>query len=370
MQKMKKLLIFHPIIAPYRIDFFNCLSKVFDTEICLYQDNLLTQKFDYSQIEKQLEFKPTYLKKIRFGHRTLSLEFWSKIRNVCPDIVLTTEFGVPTVMVLLYKFFLRKQFKIIAFCDDSYDMLSNTNDIGIMHSWARKIIPLFLDDLILVEPRAVQWYQKHFNKGFYFPIIRREDKLQAIYKKVQKKAEKTKLAYHLDGKFIFLFVGRLVDIKNVDMLICSFKELDTSESSLVIVGDGAMRNNLEKLSVDSHSDVIFTGRLEGEDLYQWYTIADCFVLPSYLEPFGAVTNEALIAGCWCLISKNAGSQCLIKAGINGYTFDPKNQDDLTEKMRHTLQMRHQINQSGERSNRMIESFDERFASCILHLSEC
>ena len=32
---MSKLLIFHPTIAPYRIDFFNDLSRSFDSRICL-----------------------------------------------------------------------------------------------------------------------------------------------------------------------------------------------------------------------------------------------------------------------------------------------------------------------------------------------
>lgn len=32
----KKLLVFHSVIAPYRIDLFNSLSKRFDTKICLF----------------------------------------------------------------------------------------------------------------------------------------------------------------------------------------------------------------------------------------------------------------------------------------------------------------------------------------------
>lgn len=79
--------------------------------------------------------------------------------------------------------------------------------------------------------------------------------------------------------------------------------------------------------------MIFTGRLEGLPLYAWYNVADCFVLPSTQEAFGAVTNEALVAGCKCLISELAGSQCLIENGKNGYTFDPHSKSDLTEKLK-------------------------------------
>ena len=47
---MKKLLIFHPTIAPYRIDFFNELSRAFDTRVCLRYRNLRSQTFDYDKI--------------------------------------------------------------------------------------------------------------------------------------------------------------------------------------------------------------------------------------------------------------------------------------------------------------------------------
>lgn len=71
----------------------------------------------------------------------------------------------------------------------------------------------------------------------------------------------------------------------------------------------------------SNHNIIFTGRLEGDYLYAWYNIAEIFILPSIKEPFGAVTNEALLGGCFSLISDKAGSNCLIKKGINGYVFN-------------------------------------------------
>ena len=89
---------------------------------------------------------------------------------------------------------------------------------------------------------------------------------------------------------------------------------------------------MESLSKKLGANTIFTGRLEGDTLNVWYNIAQIFILPSYLEPFGAVTNEALLAGCIGLISEKAGSQCLIKESVNGYTLNPHNIDDITDKM--------------------------------------
>ena len=105
---------------------------------------------------------------------------------------------------------------------------------------------------------------------------------------------------------------------------------------MVIVGDGPEKEKLERQAAESYLDVIFTGRLEGDELLQWYNIAKCFVLASYQEAFGAVTNEALLAGCKGLISCKAGSQCLIEEGKNGYIFNPMDVNELAIKMKRVM----------------------------------
>jgi glycosyltransferase involved in cell wall biosynthesis len=155
-----------------------------------------------------------------------------------------------------------------------------------------------------------------------------------------------------------LYVGRLVEIKNVKTTICAFSRLNQKENVLVVVGDGPEMTSLKQMAQNSEANVIFTGRLEGDDLYQWYNIANYFVLASYLEPFGAVTNEALLAGCWCLISNKAGSQCLIEDGKNGYTFYPTDIDDLANKMLLSLKKVNCTNINILKDNGMIFDYDK------------
>ena len=57
----KRLLIFHPTIAPYRIDFFNDLYRAFDTRVCLQYWNLRDQTFDYDKLYARFRFHPFYL---------------------------------------------------------------------------------------------------------------------------------------------------------------------------------------------------------------------------------------------------------------------------------------------------------------------
>lgn len=57
-------------------------------------------------------------------------------------------------------------------------------------------------------------------------------------------------------------------------------------------------------------------------------MAHFFVIPSLYEPFGAVVNEALVFGCPVLASKNIGAIDYINVGINGFIFDPENENEF------------------------------------------
>lgn len=332
-----RLLIFHRVIAPYRIDFFNDLSKAFETRVCLQYKNLLNQKFDYDRIAAQFEFTPIYLKELfRLKSTVFSKGYWKLLNDFQPDMVLVSEFGLDCILTLLHKRIWHKRYKIVSICDDSYNMVADNNDFSTLHRKLRQWITPKLDELVLVEPQVTAWYQEKYRKGFCFPIIKDDLVARKEYYRLLSKSHATAQQFHLIGKRVFLFVGRLVALKNVETIIKAFSSLHDSEAVLVIIGDGTERERLVQIAKDIKEKVIFTGRLEGDALYQWYNIANVFVLASYQESFGAVTNEALLAGCKCLISCKAGSQCLIENGKNGYTFQPMDISELAARMRQTI----------------------------------
>ena len=139
--------------------------------------------------------------------------------------------------------------------------------------------------------------------------------------------------YSLEGKHVFIFVGRLVGLKNVGKIIQAFASAGIEDSKLVIIGDGPEREKLENEASRSEADIIFTGRLEGNALYAWYCIADCLVLASEKEPFGAVVNEMLVGGGKCIVSEVAGASCLINNGKNGFVVSPNNIEEIAWSMK-------------------------------------
>ena len=99
----------------------------------------------------------------------------------------------------------------------------------------------------------------------------------------------------------FLFVGRLVGYKGVDVLLRAVPGLD---AETVIIGDGPQRSSLESLarSLGITDRVHFLGEVAADELLDWYQACDVFVLPSVTrqEAFGMVQLEAMLCGRPCV----------------------------------------------------------------------
>ncbi len=129
----------------------------------------------------------------------------------------------------------------------------------------------------------------------------------------------------------FLYVGRLVPIKNVDVLIRAFQKLrkDRPAVKLVIVGDGCERNSLEALAGQAADGIEFTGYLDLPEIAAHYGKASVFVLPSHREPWGFVVCEAMAAGLPLIVTDFAGvTQDMVVEGVTGLAIPPGDIDAL------------------------------------------
>jgi starch synthase len=103
----------------------------------------------------------------------------------------------------------------------------------------------------------------------------------------------------IEGDMVF-FVGRHAEQKGVEHLLYGFRKFleDGGDASLVIGGDGHMRESLEKFTeiLGVEDRVYFTGFIPSRELGDYYQAADAFVSPSINEPFGLTITEALESG--------------------------------------------------------------------------
>lgn len=100
-----------------------------------------------------------------------------------------------------------------------------------------------------------------------------------------------------DEKNVFLFVGRVVENKNIQFSLKVLKLLKQRghDFKFIIVGSGAYENTLKKLieEYDLTNNVVFTGLIRGrEELSGLYLRSDMFLFPSTFDTFGLVVLEA------------------------------------------------------------------------------
>jgi glycosyltransferase involved in cell wall biosynthesis len=122
-------------------------------------------------------------------------------------------------------------------------------------------------------------------------------------------AVELKKQLYLNGKVVFLYVGRLVEGKGVDLLLEGFDQLTQKrrDVGLLIVGDGTDRKALESLAKQHRTDpVIFVGRVDYEMLPLYYAASDVLVFPSSIDAWGLVINEAMACALPVIAAKYCG----------------------------------------------------------------
>ena len=327
----KKILIFHPALAPYRVDFFNAIDTEFNAIFYFCLPNVPDQSFNQDELKRKCTFNVNYLKSgVDIKGRTFRFGIISLIIKEKPDIILCDEYGPVTVVVFLYRYFFKSKFKLYTISDDSID---NSKSRKGLRAIFRNVISKNIDGVLFPSADVCDWYNENISKKtktIELPIIHNDEVFRRNLSNSLKIANENLDKYDLKKKKIILYVGRLVEVKNLEFLIGAVSGFKLSDWALVIVGDGMLMDELKESAKNLQitDKVIFIGRKEGAELVSWYTIADLFVLPSIHEPYGAVVNEALLGGCKVLCSELAGASSLINKN-NGKTFNPYSIEELT-----------------------------------------
>jgi glycosyltransferase involved in cell wall biosynthesis len=145
------------------------------------------------------------------------------------------------------------------------------------------------------------------------------------------RSEEWRRSRGLDGKLVFLFVGRLVWEKDLETLIGAYSRVTATrgDAAFVFAGDGPIRAELER----AMPDALFLGQLSGEELSTAFASGDVFVFPSTTETFGNVVVEAMASGLPTVCAKAGGPAGIVKDGVTGFLTGPRDADDLA---RHLL----------------------------------
>ena len=143
----------------------------------------------------------------------------------------------------------------------------------------------------------------------------------------------------IGGKFVLLFVGALTKwhrYKGLDVLLRSLRMAvdQDPDLSLVIVGDGDLRNEYHRITQELRlqENVIFAGDASDDNLPQYYALADALVLPSkdMSEGFGLTLLEANASEKPVIASQVGGIPSVVRNGYNGVLVPPNEPRELAK----------------------------------------
>jgi L-malate glycosyltransferase len=129
----------------------------------------------------------------------------------------------------------------------------------------------------------------------------------------------------------YLFVGRLIKRKNVKTILLALNDIYINENFVFnIIGDGGEKDNLFSITsnLQSAKNINFAGYRNREEVIQFMSMTEVFIMISDNETFGLVYIEAMSQGCIVIASKDGGMDGIIKNGINGFLCEQGNKNEL------------------------------------------
>jgi len=195
--------------------------------------------------------------------------------------------------------------------DIKHEIIVHSACINLLNKFNLKKTSKFIeknsDSIQFVNSVHLQWFEKLIDKQINHKI----------------KLEPMPISLNIKDNFIkeynyknILFIGRIVDIKGLDLMLENLKDLDIN---LVVAGDGYLKNSLEK----KYPFAKFVGFIKSpqkEELFKWASIVIVSSIKTniQIEGFPTVILEALKTKNIVLISNQ----------IEGINYYFKNNDNI------------------------------------------
>ena len=135
------------------------------------------------------------------------------------------------------------------------------------------------------------------------------------------------------NSFVFLFVGKLIESRNIGILLGAAERIsnENQKIEILVIGEGEENYKIEEYS-NKYSNVKWIPRVRRSELEKYYAIADAYVHPGE-EPYSLATYEAASVGLPIVASNKVGcvADC-VDDGRTGYLAEFGNTEDFYDKM--------------------------------------
>ncbi len=176
-----------------------------------------------------------------------------------------------------------------------------------------------------------------------------------------------------EDAFLMTTACRLVAKKGIDFLLPAMTAVRKAipDAHLLVIGEGRHGKRYRRLAQSTGLDdaVTFAGRVDHQQIHEYYWASDFFVLASRVqidpttglrdaETMGRVLCEANAAGLTTVAARSGGIPSVIRDGENGLLFTSDDEDSLVEQLCRAREDRELTDAMRERGRRIaVEVFD-------------
>lgn len=312
LDRRRHMVVVSRLPAPYREPLFQRISEFADVRFTSLYETLGRDGTAWRPGETGLEHKFTYTRECCLqSYRSGLSAFFDQLRvlrwcnrrltDLAPDLVVILGYSYPAVWAaILWCWYHRI----------NYSLRSDSNGYIEKVRGLRKSIKAFFLRRLVSGAKNILCIGTA-NKKYWTSYGARQDQIidalyavdQELFRPPVDGGQRRAAFRHrhgLTGKIVYLFVGRLIARKNLDILLRAFSILYSRRQDvvLVIAGDGPERQSIEKLKqvLGLQSQVVDLGRTEYTRLPEVYQASDVLVCPYADEPWGLTVNESMACG--------------------------------------------------------------------------
>ena len=178
-----------------------------------------------------------------------------------------------------------------------------------------------------------------------------------------------------DEKVCFVTIGYIESRKGQDILMRAIKLLPDEireRTVFYLVGQNSSVMAQQIMAeTASMPEVVITGTVNREKIYEILGEADVMICPSREDPMPTVAAEAMMHGVLCIVSDVTGTAAYIQDGTDGFVFTSGDVEELAAKIAWCVEHKAELADIGRRSRKIYENhfLMEVFEKALMRIVE-
>ena len=297
---------------------------------------------------------PTFLDNIRYVINAFQVGK-NIIKNQNIDIIHSNNFS-PALSGSLLSYFTKTPHIITIF-----DIFSE-NGKDFWKKWIKQT------NVSKINAMLVPWFEKILIKSKHDAIYTISNASKNDIIKMQTKKPIYNISpsieneNQLDGKvnpFQFIYIGRLIFYKNVEVILKSFKIVTKQfpDVKLIIAGDGPHKKSLQQLTnkLNINDNISFIGYVTSEQKKKILSESNALLFPSLIEGFGLVMLEAFQQNRPVITSDIPPMSDIIQNNQTGLVVDPHDENKWADSIIELIKNPQMADKMGKQGNQTLQA---------------